>query len=122
MADDDAPDSPEIRAALTVKHDRIERANAAKYRKLHEDHGIVIPRESIEGKRMEFILDWLFPPGEVDRLELEVGWQEWLARQLEDVHAQVLEAERQAREEAKRPKLLLPDAAKAGGLVVPGAG
>lgn len=110
--------SDEEVARLTAKHDRLAKANDAKYLMLREKHGIAIPREAVEAKRMEFILDWMFPPGTGERLELETGWQAWIADQLEQVHAEVLEAERKAREEAKNPQpsILVPGKK----LIVPG--
>lgn len=109
--DDNVPEEVE---RLKAEHGRLEKQNVAKNKMLREKHGVVIHREAIEAKRVEFILDWLFPPGTVERFEVEVAWQKWIAAKLEEVHAEVLETERAER--AGKGGLVVPP----GKLIVPG--
>ena len=106
----DPETDPEALARLEASRVLREQNNAAKYRMLHEKHGVVIPREAVEADRVVFTLDYLFPPGTLGRAELELAWQDHLAEVLEKVHAEVLEKQRAERERVvvAEKKLIVP--------------
>jgi hypothetical protein len=80
--------------------------NERKYQMLQEKHQVVIT--DLEAKYFRQLLDYLLPPGSTERVKFEIEWQEFIAAQLELIHAKVVE-DKKAKPLVAEKRLILPD-------------
>lgn len=107
------PDDPDY----VIAWDEYQRAKIANFRKeamLRERFGPNARLDDASGAamRMELFIDFVLPGEDRSRVDFEILWQKLVAQSLENLHAQILEIEREAEADRHKKKLIIPGQGK----------